>query len=112
MYVGRKLLSIFSLFSGTAQPDLAYSIYGRRGTKIVNFMILVPQGPWGWGKNYPKLTNFQKSYSLQPHMWRKNLMHGDVEQEGLYQNCEIFNPRGSGFAPRGGQKLYIVFLNI
>jgi hypothetical protein len=30
-------------------------------------------------------------------------MHGDVEQEGLYQNCEIHNPRGSGFAPRGGQ---------
>ena len=27
-------------------------------------------------------------------------MHGDVEQEGLYQNCEIYNPRGSGFAPR------------
>jgi hypothetical protein len=30
-------------------------------------------------------------------------MHGDVEQEGLYQNCEIYNPWGSGFAPRGGQ---------
>jgi hypothetical protein len=27
-------------------------------------------------------------------------MHGDVEQEGLYQNCEIYNPRDSGFAPR------------
>jgi TPP-dependent indolepyruvate ferredoxin oxidoreductase alpha subunit len=25
-------------------------------------------------------------------------MHG--EQEGLYQNCEIHNPRGSSFAPR------------
>jgi hypothetical protein len=30
-------------------------------------------------------------------------MHGDVEQEGLYQNCEIYNPRGSGFAFRGWQ---------
>jgi hypothetical protein len=30
-------------------------------------------------------------------------MHGDVEQKGLYQNCEIYNPRGGGFAPRGGQ---------
>jgi hypothetical protein len=29
-------------------------------------------------------------------------MHGDVEQDGLYQNFEIYNPRGSGFAPRGG----------
>jgi hypothetical protein len=28
-------------------------------------------------------------------------MHGDVEQEGLYQDCEIYNPRGSSFAPRG-----------
>jgi hypothetical protein len=27
-------------------------------------------------------------------------MHGDVEQEGLYQNCEIYNPRGSDFALR------------
>jgi hypothetical protein len=29
-------------------------------------------------------------------------MHGDEEQEGLYQNCEIYNPRGSGFAPMVG----------
>jgi hypothetical protein len=29
-------------------------------------------------------------------------MHGDVEQEGLYQNCEFHYPRGSGFAPRAG----------
>jgi hypothetical protein len=28
-------------------------------------------------------------------------MHGDVEQEGLYQNCEIYNPQGSSFAPQG-----------
>jgi hypothetical protein len=66
------------------QPDLPYSTYGWRGTKIVNFMVPVSLGPWGRGKNYPKLTNFQKSSSLQPHMWRKNWMHGDVEQEGLY----------------------------
>jgi hypothetical protein len=39
-------------------------------------------------------------------------MHGDVEQEGLYQNCEIYNPRVSGFAPRGGQTLYIVSVSI
>jgi hypothetical protein len=25
-------------------------------------------GPEGLGKNFPKLTNFQKSSSLQPHM--------------------------------------------
>ena len=30
-------------------------------------------------------------------------MHGDVEQEGLYQNCEIYNPQGSGFALLRGQ---------
>jgi hypothetical protein len=30
-------------------------------------------------------------------------MHGDVEQESLYLNCEIYNPQGSGFASRGGQ---------
>ena len=29
-------------------------------------------------------------------------MHGDVEQEGLYQNCVFYNPPGSGFAPRAG----------
>ena len=29
-------------------------------------------------------------------------MYGDVEQEGLYQNCEIYNPWGSSFAPRAG----------
>jgi hypothetical protein len=32
-------------------------------------------------------------------------MHGDVEQEGLYQNCEIYNPQGSGFAPRVGPNM-------
>ena len=31
-------------------------------------------------------------------------MHGDVEQECLYQNCEIYNPWGSGFAPLGRAK--------
>jgi hypothetical protein len=87
------------------QPDLGYSIYGWRGTNIVNFMVPAPLGPWGQGKNYSKLTNFQKSSSLQPHMWRKNWMHCDVEQEGLYQNSEIYNPRGSGFAPRVGPKM-------
>jgi hypothetical protein len=32
-------------------------------------------------------------------------MHGDVEQEGLYQNCEIYNPQGRGFAPRAGPNM-------
>jgi hypothetical protein len=31
-------------------------------------------------------------------------MH-DVEQEGPYQILEIYNPWGSGFAPRAGQNL-------
>jgi hypothetical protein len=40
-------------------------------------------------------------------------MHYDVEQEVLYQNCEIYNPRGSGFAPRVGPKYTcIVSVNI
>jgi hypothetical protein len=93
------------------QPDLAYSIYGWRGTKIVNFMVPAPLGPWGWGKNYSKLTNFQKS-SQQRHMWRKNWIHGDVEQEGLYQNCEIII-LGVAVLPLGrGQTWYIVSVNI
>jgi hypothetical protein len=40
-------------------------------------------------------------------------MHGDVEQEGLYQNfnCEIYNPRGSSFDPRVGPNLvYSVYV--
>jgi hypothetical protein len=28
---------------------------------------------------------------------------GTNSMKGLYQNCEIYNPQGSGFAPRGGQ---------
>jgi hypothetical protein len=36
-------------------------------------------------------------------------MHGDVEQESLYQNCEIYNPWGSGFDRGRGQTWYIVF---
>jgi hypothetical protein len=32
-------------------------------------------------------------------------MHGDVEQEGLNQNCEIYNPWGSGFALRVGPNM-------
>ena len=32
-------------------------------------------------------------------------MRGDVEEEGLYQNCEIYNPQGSGFAPRAGPNM-------
>jgi hypothetical protein len=32
-------------------------------------------------------------------------MYSDVEQEGLYQNCEIYNPQGSGFDPRAGPNL-------
>jgi hypothetical protein len=72
-------------------------------------MVPAPLGPWGWGKNYPKFTNFQKSSSLQPNLWRKNLMHGDVEQEGLYQNCEIYNLWGGGFAPRGWGQCLLTF---
>ena len=39
-------------------------------------------------------------------------MHGDVEQEGLYQNCKFGDPRGRGSGPRagGGQTWYIVFI--
>jgi hypothetical protein len=37
-------------------------------------------------------------------------MHGYVEREGLYQNCEIYNPRGSGFDPRMGANLYSVYV--
>jgi hypothetical protein len=68
-------------------------------------MVPAPLGSWGQGKNYQKLTNFQKSYSLQLHMWKKNWMHGDVEKEGLYQNCEIYNPQGSGFAAKAGPNM-------
>jgi hypothetical protein len=82
------------------QPDLAYSIFGWRGTQIVSFMVSGPWGIRGRGKNYPKLTNMQTCSSLQPHMWRKNWMHGDVEQEGFYQDCEILNCWCIGFAPR------------
>ena len=32
-------------------------------------------------------------------------MHGDVEQEGLYQNCVFYNPWSSGFAPRAGPNM-------
>ena len=32
-------------------------------------------------------------------------MHGDVEQEGLHQNCEIYNPQGSSFAPIAGPNM-------
>jgi hypothetical protein len=32
-------------------------------------------------------------------------MHGYVEREGLYQNCEIYNSQGSGFDPRAGPNL-------
>jgi hypothetical protein len=32
-------------------------------------------------------------------------MHGDVDQEGLDQNCEVYYPQGSGFAPRAGQNM-------
>jgi hypothetical protein len=32
-------------------------------------------------------------------------MHADVEQEGLYHSCEIYNPRGISFAPRVGPNM-------
>jgi hypothetical protein len=30
-------------------------------------------------------------------------MRGDVEQEGLYQYCEIYNPCGNSFDQKEGQ---------
>jgi hypothetical protein len=40
-------------------------------------------------------------------------MHGDVKEEGLYQNCEFHYPRGSGFARRAGPNMiYKVSVNI
>jgi hypothetical protein len=39
-------------------------------------------------------------------------MKGDVEQEDLYQNCKIYNPRSSGFAPRARPNMTIVSVNI
>jgi hypothetical protein len=41
------------------QPDLAYSIYGWRGTKIVKFMAAVPLGPWGGAKTTPNWPIFK-----------------------------------------------------
>jgi hypothetical protein len=38
-------------------------------------------------------------------------MHGDVEQERLYQNCEIYNPQGSCFAPGEGKHDIYTILN-
>jgi hypothetical protein len=32
-------------------------------------------------------------------------MHGDVEQEDLYQNCEFHYPQGRGLAPREGPNM-------
>jgi hypothetical protein len=32
-------------------------------------------------------------------------MHGDIEQEGLYQNCEFHNPWDIGFAPGAGPNM-------
>jgi hypothetical protein len=38
-------------------------------------------------------------------------MHGDVKQEGLYQNYEFNYPRGKGFAPRAGPHMvYSVYV--
>jgi hypothetical protein len=40
-------------------------------------------------------------------------MHDDVEQEGFYQNCEIYNPQGNSFAPRAGPNMiYSVCLQL
>ena len=77
----------------------------------MNFTIPAPLGPWGQGKNYSNLTNFQKSSSLQPYMWRKNWMHGDVEQDGLYQNCVFHFTWGRGFAPRAGQNIWTFLIS-
>jgi hypothetical protein len=63
-----------------------------KGNKNCEFHGPSLPGALGAGQKLPKIDQFSKI-----------LMHGDVEQEGLYQNCEIYNPWGSGFAPRGGQ---------
>ena len=68
----------------------------------INCKFQVSCTPGGWGKNCPKVTNFQKSSSLQLHMSERNQMHSDVEQECLYQNCEFGDPRGRGSDPRAG----------
>ena len=37
-------------------------------------------------------------------------MHGDVEQEGLYQNCKFGDPQGKGSDPRAGPYTNVVNL--
>jgi hypothetical protein len=32
-------------------------------------------------------------------------VHGDVEQEELYRNCEFYYPWGRGFVPRAGPNM-------
>jgi hypothetical protein len=39
-------------------------------------------------------------------------MHGDVEQEGLYQNCNFHDPWGRGFDPRAGPNIEHFKLNL
>ena len=57
------------------------------------------------------MANFKQSSSLQPHMSERNQMHGDVEQEGLYQNCKFGDPSGRGSDPRAGPNLvYSVYM--
>ena len=80
------------------------------------FQVSCTPGALGVGENCPKVTNFQKSSSLQPHMSERNQMLSDVEQECLYQNCKFGDPRGRSSDPRagggggGGQTWYIVYI--
>jgi hypothetical protein len=68
----------------------------------------------GMGQKLSKIDQFSKIFLSTTAQVEENWMHDDVEQEGLYPNCEIYSSRGSGFAPRGrgGQTWYIVSVNI
>jgi hypothetical protein len=66
---------------------------------------MVP-APWGLesGQKLPKIDQYSKIFSTTAHVEEK-CMHGDIEQEGPYQNREIYNPWGSGFAPMVGPNM-------
>ena len=71
----------------------------------MNFRFPAPWGLWGGAKSV-KIDQFKKkSSSLKLHVFKKNYVHGDVEQEDLYRNCEFHYLRGRGFAPRAGSNM-------
>lgn len=49
---------------------------------------------------YAKKVNFQKSYSLLKHMWKKSKMNGHSVHEAPYQNFETHGP-WVRFTPKG-----------